>query len=184
MPISHQELQTIAFTLGNEKSPLLHFKSGFVDGEHQLIAVFSECEEVINTGWGCQMDNVKKLNDLMGCTPSDKHSYQVSTKSTKHIDGEVSWGWEIRNKHGDLVDNSSGVFTEEEAAEAAVNRMVTSIIAEFKGDTIDLDKCSACGCTDIVAESANVEGATVNQTCFCTECHTEWTNIYELSKQA
>lgn len=71
MSISNQELQTIAFTLANEESQLLHFKSGFVDGEHQLIMVFAECEEVVNTGWGCQMDNVKKLNDLMGVVPNN-----------------------------------------------------------------------------------------------------------------
>ncbi|QZI91908.1 hypothetical protein SIPHO067v1_p0004 [Vibrio phage 51E28.1] len=183
MVISHQELQTIAFTLANEESPLLHFKSGFVDGEHQLIAVFSECEEVINTCWGCQMDNVKKLNDLMGCTPSDKHTYQVKTKRLKHQDGEVFWGWEIRNKHGALVENSSRVFTEEEAAEAAANRMVTSIIAEFKGDTIDPDKCPACDCTDIVGESVSIEGTTAKQGYFCSECDNEWYNLYELSSQ-
>ncbi len=83
-----------------------------------------------------------------------------------------------------MVENSSGVFTEEEAAEAAANRMVTSIIAEFKGDTIDPDKCPACDCTDIDGGFVDIDGTTANQSCHCSECDHEWTNTYELSSQS
>ncbi|CAM0091403.1 hypothetical protein SIPHO059v1_p0086 [Vibrio phage 264E42.1] len=153
MAISHQELQTIAFTLANEESPLLHFKSGFVDGEHQLIAVFSECEEVINTGWGCQMDNVKKLNDLMGCTPSEPPKFYIdiddhiggycwnsSKTAIVHNDWKDCYAWDIRNNHGALVMTSMSndnveapqCYTTRKEAQAEAEKGVAKLVAKFE----------------------------------------------------
>lgn len=74
MAISQRELFEIAQTHLEEPSNLHHFKAGFAKGEHQLIMVFESGEKVVNTGWGCQEENVKKLNALMGLTDTSKES--------------------------------------------------------------------------------------------------------------
>ncbi|CAM0007819.1 hypothetical protein VPHK379_0023 [Vibrio phage K379] len=122
MAISQRELFEIAQTHLEEPSNLLHFKAGFAKGEHQLIMVFESGEKVVNTGWGCQEENVKKLNDLMGLTAPER-GYQTEVYSTG-----VLWHWKVRNAHGALVSKSEDVYTSKTDAQKFADAEVEDLI--------------------------------------------------------
>ncbi|CAL9977056.1 hypothetical protein VPHK449_0022 [Vibrio phage K449] len=123
MAISQRELFEIAQTHLEEPSNLLHFKAGFAKGEHQLIMVFSECEKVVNTGWGCQEENAKKLNDLMGLTAPER-GYQTEVYSSGDF-----WHWKVRNAHGAVVSVSQINYHREVDAQAVADAEVEGLIA-------------------------------------------------------
>lgn len=153
MAISQRELFEIAQTHLNEPTLLLHFKSGFADGEHQLIMVFESGEKVVNTGWGCQAENVKKLNDLMGCTPSEPPKFYIdiedhvggycwnsSKTAIAHNDWKDCYAWDIRNNHGALVMTSMSndnveapqCYTTRKEAQAEAEKGVAKLVAKFE----------------------------------------------------
>lgn len=130
MAISQRELLELSCILANEESSLLHFKAGFAKGEHQLIMVFSECEKVVETGWGCQEENVKKLNDLMGLTQADESKYQTEVYSSGDF-----WHWKVRNSHGAVISASKANYHREVDAKRFADLEVADLIktlAKFK----------------------------------------------------